>query len=441
MKNVLIMGAAGRDFHNFNVLYRDRPDVRVVAFTATQIPDIAGRRYPPELAGPLYPEGIEIFPEESLESIIRSRDVHDVVFAYSDISYANLMGRASRALAAGADFRLISPEQTMLRSSKPVLAVCAVRTGVGKSQTTRYLASHLRSLGSRVGILRHPMPYGNLAEQAVQRFAEPADLDRHHCTLEEREEYFPHLEEGHLVWAGVDYARILEAAEQEAEVLLWDGGNNDLPFLRPDLHLTLVDPLRAGHEVSYYPGEVNLRRCDVALICKVDSATEDQLASVRESVARANPEALVVEAGSPPRLEDPEAVRGRSVLVVEDGPTLTHGEMSFGAGCLAARAGGAAMLLDPRPYAVGSLCQVYRDWPGLGHVLPAMGYSPAQRAELRETIEASPAEVVVVGTPIDLAAVLELERPSVRVRYDLAPRPGPALDQLLARLGQLARAT
>ncbi|MCE7873388.1 GTPase [bacterium CPR1] len=434
-RRILIMGAAGRDFHNFNVTYRDKSEFEVVAFTATQIPDIAGRRYPADLAGKLYPRGIDIFPEEDLESVIARLKVEEVVFAYSDVSYPYVMGRASRVLAAGADFTLLGPERTMLRSSKPVLAVCAVRTGVGKSQTTRYLASALRSRGKKVAILRHPMPYGDLAAQAVQRFEQAADLDRHGCTLEEREEYAPHLEEGHLVFAGVDYARILEAAEREADVILWDGGNNDLPFLVSDLHITLVDPLRAGHETGYYPGEVNLRRCHAVIVNKVDTATPEQLASVREAIARVNAAATVVEAASPPRLDDPEAVRGKRVLVVEDGPTLTHGEMAFGAGWLAARAGGASEILDPRPYAVGSLKPVYQAWPNLGQVLPAMGYSPAQREELRQTILASPAEVVVVGTPIDLGAVLKLERPSVRVRYNLEPREPEALAGLLERLG------
>ncbi len=437
MRKILIMGAAGRDFHNFNVVYRQRADCRVVAFTAAQIPDIAGRRYPPELAGEHYPEGIPIHAEGEMEELVRSLGVQEVVFAYSDVSYAHVMHSASRALAAGADFTLLGPEATMLASRLPVLAVTAVRTGVGKSQTTRFLAGLLREQGRRVGILRHPMPYGDLARQAVQRFATLEDLDRHECTLEEREEYAPHLEAGHLVWAGVDYGQILAAAEQEADVLLWDGGNNDLPFLQSDLHLTLVDPLRAGHEVGYYPGEVNLRRCQVVIVNKVDSATPEQLEAVLASVRRVNPTALVVQADSPPRLEEPEAVRGKRVLVVEDGPTLTHGEMAFGAGTVAARAGGAGELIDPRPYAVGSLREVFERWPGLGPVLPAMGYSPRQRQELLASLQASPAEVVVVGTPIDLAAVLALDRPSVRVRYDLAPHPGADYDQLRERLGAL----
>lgn len=440
MRKLLIMGAAGRDFHNFNVAYRHRADCRVVAFTATQIPDIAGRRYPPELAGEHYPEGIAIHPEEELEELVRRHAVEEVVFAYSDVSYAHVMHSASRAQAAGADFTLLGPQRTELASRLPVLAVTAVRTGVGKSQTTRYLAGLLREQGRKVGILRHPMPYGDLARQAVQRFATSQDLDRHDCTLEEREEYAPHLEAGHLVWAGVDYARILAAAEQEADVLLWDGGNNDLPFLRSDLHLTLVDPLRPGHEVGYYPGEVNLRRCQAVIVNKVDSAAPEQLAQVLGSVRRLNPGALVVQADSPPRLEEPEAVRGKRVLVVEDGPTLTHGEMGFGAGTVAARAGGASELIDPRPYAVGSLREVFGRWPNLGPVLPAMGYSIRQRQELLATLQASPAEVVVVGTPIDLATVLALDRPSVRVRYDLVPHPGEAWQELLARLASLRRA-
>ncbi|MGE0490799.1 MAG: cyclic 2,3-diphosphoglycerate synthase [Vulcanimicrobiota bacterium] len=430
-KRVLIMGAAGRDFHNFNMVYRDRPEYEVVAFTATQIPGIEGRRYPPGLAGDLYPQGIPIEPESELARLAQTVD--EVVFSYSDVNYPYLMERASTALAAGADFRLLGMGSTCLKSKLPVVAVCAVRTGVGKSQTSRKLTALLKAAGKKVAVLRHPMPYGNLEAQAVQRFATLADLDRHRCTIEEREEYAPHLEEGHLVFAGVDYAQILEQAEAEAEVILWDGGNNDLPFLVPDLHLTLVDPHRPGHELSYYPGQANLRAADVVVINKVDSAEPAALAHVRANLARVNPSARVIEAASV--IEVDEAVAGRPVVVIEDGPTLTHGEMGYGAGLLAARRLGCEVI-DPRPHAVGSLLEVFAKWSHLGPVLPAMGYSQEQCEELRQTIAATPAEAILVGTPIDLSLVIDLDKPAYRVRYNLQERVG-SLQAELSRFGLL----
>jgi predicted GTPase len=416
---VLIMGAAGRDFHNFNVAFRDDPRYRVVAFTATQIPNIAGRRYPPELAGADYPEGIPVHDEAELEQLIAERAVDQVVFAYSDVSHAYVMDRASAVLAAGADFRLLGPASTMLRSSRPVVAITAVRTGAGKSQTTRAVVAALAELGRRATVVRHPMPYGDLAAQAVQRFADYADLERHQVTIEEREEYEPHLDAGTVVFAGVDYGRILAAAEAEADVLVWDGGNNDYPFYRPDVQLVVLDPLRPGHELAYFPGQVNLRLADIAVVNKLDSASPEQRAQVLESLRRLNPRASVVEAESTVRVADPAAVAGRRVVVVEDGPTLTHGEMAFGAGVVAARRLGAAEVVDPRPHAVGSLAETYRRYPTTGPVVPAMGYGEDQIEDLEATLNATPADLVLVGTPIDLGRLLELNKPLLRVGYDL----------------------
>jgi predicted GTPase len=435
---VLIMGAAGRDFHNFNTVYRQSPRYRVVAFTATQIPNIEGRRYPASLAGPLYPEGIPIYPEGELTDLIRRHAVQEVVFAYSDVSHLHVMHKASEALAAGADFRLLGPQSTCLTCRLPVVAVTAVRTGSGKSQTTRKVGELLEGMGVQVAVVRHPMPYGNLEKQAVQRFATLADLDAHQCTIEEREEYQHHIEAGHVVFAGVDYQRILAEAEAEAQILLWDGGNNDYPFFRPDLHITVLDPHRAGHETTYFPGEVNLRMGHVLILNKVDTAPPEAVERLRQSIAAVNPRAEVIEAASPIRVDHPDLITGKRVLVVEDGPTLTHGEMGFGAGYLAAQRHGASEILDPRPYAVGSLQRVYRDWPQLGPILPAMGYSDEQRDELRRTIESSPAEVVVVGTPIDLASVVRFDRPAVRVRYELEQRSGRPLKELLLPLVERA---
>jgi len=430
---VVIMGAAGRDFHNFNVVYRDNPAYRVVAFTATQIPNIEGRTYPAALAGSLYPEGIPIVPEEELADLVRREQVDEVVFAYSDVSHEYVMNRASIALAAGASFRLLGPRATMLKAKVPVVAVTAVRTGSGKSQTTRKVAEILTAKGLRVVVVRHPMPYGDLAKQAVQRFATREDLDRHECTIEEREEYEPHIERGNVVYAGVDYAAILEQAQVEADVILWDGGNNDFPFYIPDLWITVADPHRLGHETSYHPGETNLRAADVVIINKVDTAPAENVAALRETVARVNPKAVVIEAASPVAVDDPEAIRGKSVVVVEDGPTLTHGEMSFGAGVIAAQRLGAT-LVDPRPYAVGSLQQVYKKYTQLGALLPAMGYGAQQMKELEATINATPADAVVIGTPIDLGKLLKLNKPAVRVRYELEELGGASLAQVLDRL-------
>jgi predicted GTPase len=430
-RKVLIMGAAGRDFHNFNCVYRADKSYEVVAFTATQIPDIAGRRYPAALAGRLYPDGIPIHDESEMPDMVRRHGVDDVVFAYSDVPHAVVMDRGSKAIAAGANFVLLGARETMVASAKPVVAVCAVRTGSGKSQTSRHVCDVLGRAGLKVAVIRHPMPYGDLAEQAVQRFATMDDLVAHKCTIEEREEYEPHIERGFLVYAGVDYHAILRAAEKEADVILWDGGNNDLPFYKPDLFITVVDPLRAGHERTYHPGEANFLMADVLVVNKVDSASAAQMEIVRKSIADLNPRAKVVEAASEITLDGAPDLKGKRVLVVEDGPTLTHGEMTFGAGAVAARRAGAEMV-DARPYAVGSIRATYEKYPHVRTILPAMGYSPRQVDELRQTIEATPADVVVVGTPIDLARLLPGTKPMVRVRYELRQVAGPALDEIVA---------
>jgi predicted GTPase len=433
---VLIAGAAGRDFHNFNVVYRGRDDVEVVGFTATQIPNIDGRVYPAELAGPGYPDGIPIVPEADLERIVRDREVDEVVFAYSDVTHEHVMHIGSRALAAGAGYRLLSPVETMISSTKPVVAVCAVRTGSGKSQTTRYVAGLLHASGKRVAVLRHPMPYGDLTKQAVQRFARYEDLDANDCTIEEREEYEPHLAEGNLVFAGIDYGAILEAAEAEADAILWDGGNNDTPFIRPDLHVVVVDPHRAGHELRYHPGETNLRMAHVCVVNKVDSAPPEGVEAVLESIRVHNPEARVVRAASPFLVEgDADEIRGKRVLAIEDGPTLTHGEMTYGAAVLAAKANGAASLVDPRPYAVGSIARTFEEYPHVGELLPAMGYGRSQMEELRETIARSDADLVLIGTPIDLRRIIELDKPALRVTYRLEEIGEPTLASVLADRG------
>ncbi len=430
---VLIMGAAGRDFHNFNVYFRSNPNYEVVAFTATQIPNIEGRMYPAELAGPNYPKGIPIYPESELVNLIRDLRVNQVVFAYSDVSHEYVMHKASIALAAGADFRLMGAETTMLKASVPVVAVCAVRTGSGKSQTSRRVASILRDMGKRVVAIRHPMPYGDLVKQACQRFATYADMDRHHCTIEEREEYEPHLDRGVIVYAGVDYGQILREAEKEADVILWDGGNNDLPFYRPDLHIVVADPHRQGHEVRYHPGETNLRMADVVVINKVDTADLANISAVRESIYQVNPRATVLEAASPIFVEAPDAIRGKRVLVIEDGPTLTHGEMAYGAGTVVARRLGAAELVDPRPYAVGSIVDTFRKYPNTGALLPAMGYGEKQVRELEETINNTPCDMVLIATPIDLRRVVNIKHPSQRVRYELQEIGQPTLKDILER--------
>jgi predicted GTPase len=436
---VLIAGAAGRDFHSFNLVFRDRVDVEVAAFTATQIPNIEGRIYPPQLAGPHYPDGISILPESQLETLVREHEIDEVVFAYSDVTHEHVMHLASRALAAGASFRLLAPAQTMLASTKPVVAVCAVRTGSGKSQTTRRVAGLLREAGKRVAVLRHPMPYGDLAKQAVQRFERYEDLDAAECTIEEREEYEPHLAEGNVVFAGIDYAAILHLAEQEADVILWDGGNNDTPFVRPALHIVVVDPHRAGHELRYHPGETNLRMADVCVVNKVDSAPPEGVDAVVQSIGTHNPRAQIVLAASPIEVEENGVkIAGKRVLAVEDGPTLTHGEMSYGAAVLAARAHGAASLVDPRPFAVGSITETFAAYPHVGELLPAMGYGRRQMEDLRETIARSDADVVLIGTPIDLRRLIELDKPALRVSYRLEELGEPTLADALAQRGLIA---
>jgi len=415
--NVVIMGAAGRDFHNFNVVFRNNPVYRVVAFTAAQIPNIAGRTYPPELSGTLYPNGIPILPESDLETIIAAHDVHQAVFAYSDVSHDYVMHNASRVLAAGADFRLLGPHATMLRSSKPVISVCAVRTGSGKSPVARAIAEWLRASGRRVAVVRHPMPYGDLVRQAVQRFATIGDLDQADCTIEEREEYEPHIMEGQVVYAGVDYERILRRAELEADVILWDGGNNDVPFIESDLEIVLVDPHRAGHERQYFPGEVNLLRADVIVLTKVDTADPDQVEAVRRVVQVANPQAPIVESRMPLNVDRPDLVRGKRVLVIEDGPTVSHGGMAYGAGVLAAQRHGAAAVVDPRPSAVGSLRETFEAHPHLKCLLPAMGYGPKQLRDLEQTIKRVDCDLVLIATPVDLRRLISITQSTARVTY------------------------
>ena len=433
---VLIAGAAGRDFHNFNVVYRDRDEYDVVAFTATQIPDIAGRVYPPLLAGALYPEGIPIRPEAELADLIREHDIDEVVFAYSDVTHEHVMHVASKALASGAGFRLLSPHDTALTSSKPVVAICAVRTGSGKSQTTRRVAQLLRDDGKRVAVLRHPMPYGDLTKQVVQRFASYEDLNAAEPTIEEREEYEPHLAEGNLVFAGIDYAAILEAAELEADVIVWDGGNNDTPFVRPNLHLVVVDPHRPGHELRYHPGETNLRMADACVVNKVDSADQSGIDAVLESIRTVNPEATVVLANSPIHVEENGMkIAGKRVLAIEDGPTLTHGEMTFGAAVLAAKAHGAAELVDPKPHAVGSIAATFAEYPHVSGLLPAMGYGRKQMEDLAETIKRSDPDLVLVGTPIDLRRLIDFEVPALRVTYRLEEIGEPTLADVLGEYG------
>jgi predicted GTPase len=435
-RKVLIMGAAGRDFHNFNVAYRDDPEVEVAAFTATQIPGIEGRRYPPELAGTRYPDGIPIYPEEDLDRLIGDLAVDEVVFAYSDVAHEYVMHRGSQVLAAGASFTLLGPGATMLEADKPVVAICAVRTGAGKSQTTRAVIRALKGQGRNPVAVRHPMPYGNLVAQRVQRFATYEDLEEADATVEEREEYEAHLANDTVVYAGVDYEEILKAAQAEADVVVWDGGNNDLPFFRPDVHLVVADPHRPGHETTYHPGEANLRMGHVIVINKVNTAEAENVDSVERTARELNPEAVVIRANSPVTVDDPRAVAGRKVLVIEDGPTLSHGEMTYGAGVVAAREHGAAEIVDPRPYAVGSLAGVYEKYP-VGPVLPAMGYSDEQLHELEQTIDTAPVDVVVIATPVDLARVARIDKPSVRVRYELQEVEGyPTIDQVLReRLG------
>ena len=433
MKNILILGAAGRDFHNFNVVFRDNDEYHVVAFTATQIPDIANRRYPPELAGSLYPDGIPIFEEKDLERIVREHEVDAVVFSYSDISHQKLMHLGSRAVAAGADFWLLGTEHTQIKSLVPVVSICAVRTGCGKSPLSRLVASELRREGWNPVVIRHPMPYGDLAAQAFQRFATMEDLDLQQCTIEEREEYEPHIRQGTVVYAGVDYEQIIRRAEKEADIIIWDGGNNDTPFYASDLEIVVADPLRPGHELSYFPGEVNLRRADVVVINKVDTAEQRDIETVRQNIRIHNPNAVIVETACRVSVSSPELVKGQRVLVVEDGPTLTHGEMPYGAGVVAARRWEAAELVDPRPYAFGSIRSTYERFPHLTRLLPAMGYSAMQRHELEETINRVPCDLVLVATPIDLARVIKLNKPCLRVTYEVEDLTRPGLVEIVAQ--------
>lgn len=427
----IIMGAAGRDFHNFNVFFRDNSDYQVVAFTATQIPNIEGRRYPADLAGSLYPQGIPIYPESELSDLIRTLKADQVVFAYSDVSHEYVMHKASEVLAAGADFRLMGVRGTQLKSSKPVVSVCAVRTGSGKSQTTRRVSKILISMGFKVAAIRHPMPYGDLVKQAVQRFADYSDLDKHECTIEEREEYEPHLDNGVIVYAGVDYERILRQAEQEVDIILWDGGNNDFPFYQDDLAIVVADPHRPGHEVRYHPGETNVRRADVFVINKVDTASPEAVIAVRESLSALNPKATIIEGASPLFVDRPEEIRGKRVLVIEDGPTLTHGEMAYGAGWVAARRFGAAEIVDPRPFAVGSIAATYQKYTTTGPILPAMGYGEEQMRDLEQTINNSDVDLVISATPIDLNRVIKIRKPMQRVRYELQEIGQPTLEDIL----------
>ena len=432
-QRIVIAGAAGRDFHDFNTVFRDDDGFQVVAFTATQIPNIEGRLYPPALSGPLYPQGIPIYPEAELEQLIAQHEVDDVVFSYSDVSHETVMHLASRVLAAGAGFRLLNPRRTMLASSKPIISVGAVRTGSGKSQTSRRILDILQNeLGyRRVVAVRHPMPYGNLAEQAVQRFASHADMDRHLCTIEEREEYEPYVERGAVIFAGVDYEAILRQAEQEADIIIWDGGNNDLPFYRPDYHIVVVDPHRPGHEMRYHPGEANVRLADAIVVNKIDTADAAGVDTVVANVRAMNPRAAIVRGASPLSVDDPAAIQGKRVLVIEDGPTLTHGEMAYGAGVVAARQYGAAEIVDPRPYAVRTIAATYQKYPTTGPVLPAMGYGREQMADLEETINRTPVDLVLVATPIDLARLVDIDKPSQRVRYELQEIGRPTLSDLL----------
>jgi len=430
-KKVIIMGAAGRDFHNFNVYFRNSDAYEVVAFTATQIPGIEGRVYPTELAGPSYPKGIPIYPEEKLPDLIRQYDVDEVVFAYSDVSHEYVMHKASTALASGADFRLMGPKTTMLKAKVPVVAVGAVRTGSGKSQTSRQVAKILKSKGLRVAAIRHPMPYGDLRKQIWQRFASYEDLDKHQCTIEEREEYEPHIDNGIIVYAGVDYAEILREAEKEADIIVWDGGNNDMPFYKPDLNIVVADPHRAGHELLYHPGETNIRMANVVIVNKVDTADPAKVKLVKENIKMLNPNATVLDAASPITVDKPELIRGKRVLAIEDGPTITHGSMPYGAAVIIAKNLGASEIVDPRPYAVGSIKEAYKKYPHLGALLPALGYGEKQVAELKETIDRIPCDVVVLGTPIDLRRVITIKQPTVRANYELKVLGPVSLEQIL----------
>jgi len=433
-RKVVIMGAAGRDFHNFNCLFRDNAEVEVVAFTATQIPDIEGRVYPPSLAGKLYPKGIPIHPESDLEKLVKEKGVDDVWFSYSDVPHQYVMDKGSHVIAWGANFGVCSVQRTMIRSTKPVIAICAVRTGVGKSQTTRYVSRILKGMGKKVVAIRHPMPYGDLAKQACQRFENYADLDKHECTIEEREEYEPHIDNGFVVYAGVDYEMILREAEKEADVILWDGGNNDTPFYKADLHVTLVDPHRAGHEMTYFPGESNFLMADLLIVNKVQTADPVKVEEVIENCRKHNPKARVIKCASTITVDKPELIKGKRALVVEDGPTLTHGGMTYGAGWFAAKSAGAAEIVDAKPYAVGTIADTYKKYPNSGQILPAMGYSNGQIADLQATINATPCDVVVEGTPIDLTRVLKTNKPIAEVTYELEELEPGVIEAMLKKV-------
>ncbi len=432
-KKIIIMGAAGRDFHNFNVRFRDNEEYDVVAFTATQIPDIEGRSYPASLAGKLYPNGIPIHAEEELADLIKEHSVNAVVFSYSDIPHEEVMHKASKVNACGADFMLLGADATAIKSKVPIISICAIRTGCGKSQTTRRVSDILKSYGKKLVAIRHPMPYGDLAAQKAQRFASYEDMKHHKCTIEEMEEYEPHIENGTIIYAGVDYGAILEQAEKEADIILWDGGNNDTSFYKPDLHIVVVDPLRAGHEMSYYPGETNLRMADVVVINKIDTASFEDIEFVRENIRMVNPDAVIIDAASPLTVEEPELIRGKRALVVEDGPTLTHGEMSFGAGVVAAEKFGASEIIDPRPWVVGKIAETYEKYQDIGDLLPAMGYGEQQVKDLEQTINAVDCDVVVIGTPIDLRKVVNIKKPAVRVGYNLQEIGKPTLEDVLKK--------
>lgn len=430
---VIIMGAAGRDFHNFNTFFRNNEAYEVVAFTATQIPNIDERKYPAELAGELYPNGISIYPESELAELIQKHNVDEVVFSYSDVPYDYVMSRSAIVNTAGADFKFMGPRHTMLKSTKPVIAVCAVRTGSGKSQTTRKVVQLLREAGKKVAAIRHPMPYGNLVAQRVQRFAELSDLDKQNCTIEEREEYEPHIVRGNVIYAGVDYEAILREAEKEADIIVWDGGNNDMPFYKPDLHITVLDPHRPGDELFYYPGEANLRMADVLIINKIETAYPEDVNAVRESIFNTNPDAVVIDAASPIFVNDYQLIKGKKVLAVEDGPTLTHGEMTYGAAVIAAEKFGAAELVDPRPFTVGTITKTFEKYPEIGALLPAMGYGDQQVRDLEKTINNTDCDVVIIGTPIDLRKLVNLNKPAVRVTYELQEIGKPDLKDVLKK--------
>ena len=430
-RKVIIMGAAGRDFHNFNQYFRDNEKYEVVAFTATQIPNIFDRKYPSELAGKLYPTGIPIYPESELEDLIKAKNVDLIVFAYSDVGYEYVMHKSALVNSCGADFMLMGTKSTWVKSTKPVISVCAIRTGCGKSQTTRRVFDILKAMGKKVVVIRHPMPYGNLVEQKVQRFATFEDLDKYKCTIEEREEYEPHIVNNTVIYAGVDYEAILREAEKEADIIIWDGGNNDISFYKTDLQITVVDPHRAGHELKYYAGEINLRLADVVVINKIDSADISDIITVRENIQKINPKAIVIDAASPISVDKPEVIKGKRVLVVEDGPTLTHGEMKFGAGVVAARKFGCKNLVDPRPFTVGNITRTFKRYPEIGMLLPAMGYSPQQVKDLEETINKTDCDSVILATPIDLNKIINIDKPTARVKYDLQEIGYPDFEDVL----------